>query len=174
MSKPALIVLAAVFVGLGGVWWGLHTMASQPVDQVRLELCMPTGDDQSCDDFEADAARRDPEPDVRYEPDLDHASAEIDKVVYLAGCEEEQNCFGDRIPGPQTEKDVETVRRALTEAGYNTVVVRLARDGDPARPGALIYAVQFGNACVMGHIMPGPSGRDSWLAGQLKTGGCLA
>ena len=73
-----------------------------------------------------------------------------------------------------TEEQVTRVQRALTGAGYTDTVVRLARQGDPTVPGALLWAVRIGDVCVLGDVS-GPDRRwHEWYAGLLPDGRCLA
>jgi hypothetical protein len=79
------------------------------------------------------------------------------------------------VPAAPTDADVERARRALAGAGFTDAVVRLARADDPAPPGALLYAVSAGDACVLGYQQDGNgTGYGSHLVvGRLSTGECL-
>ncbi|MFI5937465.1 hypothetical protein [Actinoplanes sp. NPDC051494] len=77
---------------------------------------------------------------------------------------------------PPTESDVRVARSGLTEAGFPDHVVRLARPGDPAPEGALLYAVKIGDVCVIGdtETVPRTSRGSSFeILGPLPDGSCL-
>jgi hypothetical protein len=54
-------------------------------------------------------------------------------------------------PAAPTATDVDQARRGLAAAGFTDATVRLARADDPAPPGAMLYAVPAGHACVLGY-----------------------
>ena len=64
------------------------------------------------------------------------------------------------------------VRAALDKAGYPTAVIRTARPDDPAPAGSLLLAVPTSTECVL--LFDGGDNSQSWTAGQLPDGTCLA
>jgi hypothetical protein len=75
-----------------------------------------------------------------------------------------------------TAAEVVPATRALQAAGYRDVAVRMARPNDPARPGALVYAVAIGPACVVGGWggSSDTGGEFQFVAGRLPGETCLA
>ncbi len=70
--------------------------------------------------------------------------------------------------------ELELTRRALVAAGLTDVTVRFARPDDPATPGAVVYAMAVGSACVIVERagLLGPDHERIW--GRRPDGHCLA
>jgi hypothetical protein len=88
-----------------------------------------------------------------------------------------------QVPMPEPGRDerrpvslgeVDLIVSVLRQAGFGSAVVRLAGDQDPAPAGTVIYAIEAGPGCVVGH-QRGVGARGSWqVVGRLPDGGCLS
>jgi hypothetical protein len=75
-------------------------------------------------------------------------------------------------PGPE---DVDAARRWLARTGASDTTARLARPGDPAPVGSLLWAARVGDACIIGYIDTIPGGGGFFrFAGLLPDGSCLS
>jgi hypothetical protein len=135
------------------------------VDAVTMGCSDPVNDEDGHCAYELkDSDRRTNVPRIGESEALDEAAVAVHLKVHDAGAGELS----------ATEQDAAKVRQALTTGGYPDAVVRLARDGDPSVPGALLYAVRVGDACVFGDVTPAPAERwHEWYAGLLPDGRCL-
>jgi hypothetical protein len=75
-----------------------------------------------------------------------------------------------RPPMP-TAATADQVRRALLNARYADVTVRLARPDDPAPPGSLLWSVRIGPGCLIG--VDGPWSNGVRAESALPGGHCL-
>jgi hypothetical protein len=82
--------------------------------------------------------------------------------------------FFEDAQRPATEADVTAAREALVRAGLPDSVVRVATADDPAPDGALVYALQMGDGCVVGYLEIGSVQDWHAVGGLLPNGRCLA
>jgi hypothetical protein len=68
------------------------------------------------------------------------------------------------------QMSVDEVSRALRQADFKDVIVRIAQDTDPAPAGSVLYSVPVGNACLVGYVSQQTRAR---VVGQLPGGTCL-
>jgi hypothetical protein len=94
----------------------------------------------------------------------DAAGRRVDQAV-------SQAIFSPAAPPPD---QVAALRQALDRAGYRDIVVRVARPGDPALPGSLLYAVGDGPYCVIGVRVVATGSVSERVDGRLPDGRCLA
>ncbi|MFI6763475.1 hypothetical protein ACIBF5_30560 [Micromonospora sp. NPDC050417] len=134
--------------------------------------CVRLPDDDYCNRYVADLARRPPLTGAQ------RAEAEAARTRLLAalppGAAAPASCITPNGPCavrgiPPT---VDDVRRALAAAGHPDAVVRAAGATDPAPLGSVLLAVPVGPACVLGHV--DGIGGQSTAVGRLPDGRCLA
>lgn len=78
------------------------------------------------------------------------------------------------VPRPASGRlvvDAVALARALRDAGFPNATVRMARPGDPAPVGSVLYAVPVGSACILGYDQGG--GGSVNVVGRLLGGRCL-
>ena len=88
----------------------------------------------------------------------------------------DRSCNQHPVRHRPTDNDVHQAENALLKAGYPHTVIRLARSGDPAPAGALLYAVSYEDLCLIGHALRLPPGnQDAYheITGQFADGRCL-
>jgi hypothetical protein len=98
-------------------------------------------------------------------------------VGYDGTAEIMQSALAPIFPGaerPATEADVTAAREALARAGLPDSLVRVAQADDPAPDGALVFALQMGDGCVVGYREIGSARGRHDVGGLLPNGRCLA
>jgi hypothetical protein len=128
----------------------LFQQPSAPADAMVAIAC--NGQSSACVRLAADMARRRP-----VDGDARTAAAPVIQQFSLL---------------PPGYLDADQYRAVLLAAGFQDVVVRLARPGDPAPEGVLEYAVGAGQACVVGWRVAKSPGL-LYVAGRLPSGTCL-
>jgi hypothetical protein len=78
------------------------------------------------------------------------------------------------VRDPGGPPDPQQVEQALLAAGYPGAVVRLAAAGAPVPPGALLYAVPVGNACIIGYENSQAGSGSQAVVGTLPDHSCLS
>ncbi|MEV4515615.1 hypothetical protein AB0K00_42485 [Dactylosporangium sp. NPDC049525] len=95
----------------------------------------------------------------------------VDTATY---CEQVTNCGQAPENHAPTSADAAAVQRALRQRGFVDAVARLASANDAAQPGALLYGVRVGDACVVGHLDAPPGGVGGWrIVGLTPQRTCL-
>ncbi|MBF9129269.1 hypothetical protein I0C86_09815 [Plantactinospora sp. S1510] len=172
----ALLVVSAAGAGLYGYARGggtagyscvvVHSSGDDAGRQRALELCHRQ---------QRDRARRAPISSpgpIGYEgtAEIMHGAVSRSSWCPAPG---DPRCYEDRSGRAATAVDVAAAERALSEAGLAGSVVRVARPDDPAPDGALVFALQMGDGCVVGYLDVGSGDGDHLVGGLLPNGECL-
>ncbi|NJC72322.1 hypothetical protein HC031_21760 [Planosporangium thailandense] len=186
-------LVAALIVGVHGTGQAAARSAPAPTSaptasaaaSTRSGACLVVGassreGEAYCLRKAADAMKRVPIPDDRQGT----ASAVAQRVQAAAHQADWEQCRQASSPSypegqcvstigsrPAGAEDVEAVRWALAEAGYQNVVARIARPDDPAFPHTVIYAVATDGLCVVASIRGGHQGYTA--EGPYADGRCL-
>jgi hypothetical protein len=146
-------------------------VAALPEDQAVG--CVESVSSPHCDRYVADLGRRVPVPAIRRgEADKLRERVESKMPPGREGPCEYIDESGDVCSVEIFPPTVGQVRAALKKAGYSTTVIRTARPDDPAPAGSLLVAVPAGAECVL--LFTDGDNSQSWVAGQLPDGACLA
>lgn len=137
------------------------------------------GDDHAedlCHRTTADRARRAaitaPGP-IGYDGTADTMLATISRAVLCPPPALPNSC--PRQPGrTATDADVVSARDALAAAGLPGSMVRIAHPDDPAPAGALVFALQMGDGCVVGYLDLATARSGHEVAGLLPGAQCLS
>ncbi|MCW3820577.1 hypothetical protein ONA91_39715 [Micromonospora sp. DR5-3] len=177
-SAVVLMVLAAA---AGGLWWSRRDAAVARSTQQASKIGCPifgAGADRGsfCGNLAEDSRRRALMFDEQRQRADDVAGLVRTAASHAGWCTSSNDPTCSRRPPshPPTEQDVKTARLWLGRTGASAVDARLAREGDPAPVGSLLYAAQFGTVCVVGYVesVPGGAGAQRTV-GLLPDGDCL-
>jgi hypothetical protein len=163
------IAVAVPLVRAGGI----NTVNPPPASpSLRAVLAVECERADVCDRIVADLLRR---PTLT-EADRSTARAAVPAIQQALPRATEAECPppGDACAIRFLPADPDQISAGLAAAGYPDAIVRVARTGDPAPTGAVVFAVPIGEVCVLGYHAPVTGPGDIRIEGQLPGGTCLA
>ncbi|AGZ43367.1 hypothetical protein [Actinoplanes friuliensis] len=166
-GKAILCTLAVAAVVGGGLWSRADRLfPDADRDEEIYTACVyavPAGEHRALEGCGAAEERL--APGRTDDPALIQVAGRVVNVVVSSG---------EGLGGTPTEMVAGRARDGLVRLGYAGSVVRVARDGDPAARGTLVFGVPLTAAtCLVGHLdtLSGPA---SWqMVGLLPGGTCL-
>lgn len=178
--RPAVrvLALAALLLAVGMAAGGIHWMRAASSDSTTINMLCPS-EGQYCGRPVPRLGDRNLQTFLNPAPDTIVAGNYVESVVGKGRwCLKPRDRSCNRVPLRHrvTADDLRSADQALTKEGYPNRVIRLARRDDPAPQGSLLYAVQVGNACIVGHTEYVPMTGQSFsheIFGQFLNGECL-
>ncbi|GHJ52912.1 hypothetical protein Nm8I071_22190 [Nonomuraea sp. TT08I-71] len=173
------VVMMLLTAAASGLWWSRRDAAVAPKAQQDVKIGCPIfgeGRGSFCGNLAQDSGRRAPISNDQRQG-VEHVAGPVHTAASHAGwCTSSNDLTCARRPPshPPTEQDANTARLWLARTGASAVDARLAREGDPAPVGSLLYAARFETVCVVGYVesVPGGAGTQR-IVGLLSNGNCL-
>ncbi|MGC3861232.1 hypothetical protein ACPSM1_13705 [Micromonospora chersina] len=175
------VVMMLLVAAAGGLWWSRREDAVAPNGQQATRIGCPVfgadaDRDSFCGDLVQDDSRRALISDEERQRAEDVAGSVLTAASHAGWCTSANDPTCGRRPPSHapTEQDVKAALLWLARTGASAVDARLAREGDPAPVGSLLYAARIGTVCVVGHVESVPGGVGAQrTVGRLPNGNCL-
>ncbi|MER7470756.1 hypothetical protein [Micromonospora sp. NPDC000018] len=175
------VVMMLLVAAAGGLWWSRREAAVVPNAQQAAKIGCPIFEADAdrgsfCGNVAHDSSRRSLISDEERQRAEDVAGSVLTAASHAGWCTSSNDPTCARRPPSHapTEQDVKAALLWLARTGASAVDARLAREGDPAPVGSLLYAAQIDTVCVVGYVESVPGGVGAQrTVGRLPNGNCL-